>query len=356
MAHRVRGGAGARRRGRRRGQSHARAVGRDADAERAGRCTRRRVVGLVLRGPDDVVGGGAGLPRPHQHHGAGGHRDGRRGDRQRHGDAQRRVGARRRRRDADDRRVVVRLLGGRDRDGRRRRRGGQPGAARAVRVDPGALPEQHVLPVVLPRRDHLERRRAVGGVAEPDLDASGGRPRFHDADGARQPDQLPGDRPAAGPSARRERGLGGPGRVDGQHRRLDAHRACRGVGGADLPRRFNRPGRRAGRGGAGPAVVHPPGAGSLGRFERDRRLQSGRVARVGDGAPPSAVGATGPVEGHRGAGSHLGARDEQTDRAFPSARPIPPTSRPPAARASSSAGRSSWRRRPRRPRPAWRWR
>ena len=189
---------------------------RAGGAERAGRRARRGVVRLVLHRPVHRVGRVAGLPRPHQH------------DERRpvtgtitavtDGGASERTAVAvpaARRRGAVHPCAVVGFLGVRDRD---RRRVAAWRSPQAVHGSSGwsQAPCQSTTSrlVVLPRRHDRELRRALRLAAQSDVDARRGRPQLHDARRRRPPDQLPGDRAAAGSGPGGERGVRGAERVD----------------------------------------------------------------------------------------------------------------------------------------------
>ena len=90
-----------------------------------------------------------------------------------------------------------------------------------------------------------------------------------------------------------------------------------------------------------------------GRDLGDRRLQPGTGARIGHGAPATAVGPAGPAHRTGRPGHDLGPGDERADPDPRRRRLLDRRSSPRAAPVSWSGG-PWWRpRRPRRPRPAW---
>ena len=191
--------------------------------------SRRGVFGLVLHGAvDDSRPAGPGLGRPHQHrdtHGQGhdrrGHRYGCRGFDAGGGAGAGPAGAR----DPD---AHIRHL-----DLRRHHvvgwwRGRVADVAGVLGLGRGAVPEQHLATVVLPKwRDHgIERTVRV--ALQPDLDARRGRPELHHLQGRGPSHQLPGDRARSRPDPGREHRPVRAGPGERRHHRLDAHRTSGG--------------------------------------------------------------------------------------------------------------------------------
>ncbi len=311
-----------------------------------------RVVGVVLHGPVDVDGGRTGLPRPHQHAAAVGQRHCDHGDRRwSHGHLGR-AGPGPRRHGTEPPGALDGVVAGPDRHGRRGWRRRLTSGARLVGLGRVAVPEHDLVAVVLPRRDDRQRGGTLPVTAQPDVHARGRRPELHDAVWCRAPHQLPGSGAATRLGGRRERRVGGPERLDRQHRRHDAHRARRRVRIAGVRCALGGALGGARGGGAPVALDDPPSRRGNQRFLGDRRLQPRRRTREGRRAPAPRLrsaraahrarlrrgrpGRSRPVRRH-------GSRPELCTR---------PMSRQPVVRASWLDAASPCRQRRHHPRPA----
>ena len=240
-------------------------------------------------------------------------------------------------------RPVVGLVGGRDRDDLGRRRGGHPGGGRLVGLVPGAVPEHAPRPQwYFPGGTTAGADALYVSLLNPTSTPVVVDLSFVTPAGMVHPINYQGIVLQAGQVVvenvasevqnvstvstvvadpdRAGRRVRGAGRSSGATRR--ASPSCRAS-----PRRESH-------------WAIPQAAGGGGRLLGDRRLQPGRGARGGDGAPPPAVGPAGPADRHGRARHDLGPADERTD-AHPRRRDLlRRRSTPRGARASSWAGRS----------------